>query len=73
MRKHQATFSDIVRSRCDLAGIRDQKTLAKKTGICEKTIQRNLQTGRWSREHLHALHRFLHFEWEDMLVYLEGR
>lgn len=71
MRKHQTTFSEIVKGRCDFAGIKDQKTLAKKTGMSEKTITRHLRDGDWSRDQLHELHRFLHFEPEDMLVYLE--
>lgn len=73
MRKHQATFSDIVQGRCRFAGIKDQKTLAKKTGICEKTLSRHMADGAWSREQIQQMHRFLHFTPEDMVVFLEER
>lgn len=73
MKKHEVAFADIVLSRCDLAGIREIKILAKKTGIDPDTISAHLKDGRWKREQLQQMHRFLHFEAEDMLVFLEGR
>lgn len=73
MKKHEKTFEDVVRSRCNLAGIREIKTLAKKTGMNTDTISAHLKDGRWKREQLKEMHRFLHFEAEDMMVFLEGK
>lgn len=73
MKKHKVTFSDVVQGRCGYAGIKDQKTLAKKTGMDEDTITRHMKDGRWKREQIQQLHRFLHFTPEDMAIYFEGR
>lgn len=73
MRTHAPTFSDVVKSKTALAGINGQKALAKKTGIDEDTISRHMKDGRWKREQLTELHRYLHFSPEDMAIYFEGR
>lgn len=72
MRKHTVTFGDIVKSRYALAGIKDQKSLAKKTGISEKTLTRHIADGAWSREQVQQMHRYLHFTPEDMEIYFDA-
>lgn len=73
MKKHEKTFTDVVLARCDLAGIREIKTLSQKTGLSTDIISAHLKDGRWSREQMHELHRFLHFEVEDMEIFLDGK
>lgn len=70
MRKHEATFSDIIKGRCLFAGM-NVDDLEKKTGIPHTTMYRRMKDGNWSREQVKNMNRFLHFKEADMKAFLE--
>lgn len=70
MRKHEATFSDIIKGRCSIAGM-NLDELEKKTGIPHATMYRRMKDGNWTREQVKSMNRFLHFEEADMKAFLE--
>ncbi len=72
MKTHKVGFADAVRSKTDLAGLQ-VSDLLRKTGIPASTYRKRMQTGSWTRKELMALHRVIHFDAEDMKIFLEGR
>lgn len=74
MRKHETTFNEAVLARCIENGMdREFHDLARKTGICQRTFKNHMKDGKWTREQVQEMHRYLHFRPEQMLIYFEGR
>lgn len=72
MRQHQTTFSEIVMARCSERGYgRTIKPIAKRAGIDPTTFGRRLKDGRWTRDQVRALDRYLQFSLEDMVVFFK--
>lgn len=72
MRKHQTTMKDVIRMACYRNGM-TQEVMCRKTGISNATATRHMGDGKWSREQIKEMHRFLHFTPEEMQIYFEGR
>lgn len=72
MRQHQPTFSQIVTARCVERGYgKTIKPIAKRAGIDPTTFGRRLKDGRWTREQVQKLDRYLQFSLEDMVVFFK--
>ena len=48
MRKHEPTFSEIIKGRCSFAGI-NLGDLEKKAGIPHTTMWKRMKDGEWTR------------------------
>ena len=72
MRKHEPTFSEIIKGRCSFAGI-NLGDLEKKAGIPHTTMWKRMNDGEWTRGQIKQMHRFMHFTEADMKVFIEGR
>ena len=72
MRKHETTFQETVKAKCTLNGMTVEQ-LSAKTGISRATFTRKLADGRWTRDQLQQMHRFLNFTPEDLQIFLEGK
>lgn len=49
MRKHEPTFSEIIKGRCSFAGI-NLGDLEKKAGIPHTTMWKRMKDGEWTRD-----------------------
>lgn len=72
MNKHRATFSDTIRARTKLAGLKTRE-LVKKASIPASTYTKRMKDGKWTRAQVMALHQVLHFTAEDLQIFIEGR